>query len=131
MSIADEDLPRRRDPDDTVLPVVMLKVEERLREDRHTFRNELATIGAKQEAAQAQASAEHAVLRADVAKLQHCVEPIPKLTQTVERLDEAGVFQKGHDAGLADVTKAIRWGIGILVAFIGAMTGVLALLMHS
>jgi hypothetical protein len=122
MGIAeDDDFPRRRDPDDTILPVVMLKVEERLREDRHLFRNELAAIAAKQEAAQAQASAEHAILRADVARLKLLVEPIPQLAAKVTELDRHDVADRSREEVRAESNRQLWLAAGVVITALGVM----------
>jgi hypothetical protein len=129
MGIADDapDFPRRRDPDDTVLPVVMLKVEERLREDRHVFRNELASIAAKQEVAQAQASREHAEVRADIARLQNSVAPIPRLADKVAELDRHDIAgqasESARDAILTKLDANRRWMVGTALALAGLIVG--------
>jgi seryl-tRNA synthetase len=133
MGIADDEpFPKRRDPDDTVIPIVMLEVEKRLAETRHALRQEIAVVSAHVASAQAQASKEHTEVRADIRELRRDVTDLKPVTEDLRAqvlaLHETGLVDAAHDQTLADIRKTMWKVFGALVAFIGAMTAVLALL---
>lgn len=127
-----DDQPMRRVEDRE--SAIMLAVEKRLGDNRHLLRAEFGAailrLEAAQVKAQAQATKEHAEVRADVADLKHHIEPIPKLAARVEEIEGAEAYEEGRLEGLAAFRRTIKWAVGILIAAIAACTGLLAVLMN-
>lgn len=132
--MTDDEFPRRRDPDDTVIPVVMLEVEKRLADTRHALRAEIGLVAANVANGQAQASKEHAEVRADIRELRHDISDLAPVTENlraqVTALHETGLVDAAHEETLMAMRRMLARGIGLVIAFIGAMTGVLAVLNH-
>lgn len=124
----EERFPGRRDPDDTVIPVVMLMVEEKLKDMRHSFRQELAGVAATVAAAQAQSSKEHEAVRTDIANLRHSLEELRPLRDTVAVLERQDIRDAAHDDTVAQMRKTIWLAAGLLVAVVGAVNGLVAVL---
>lgn len=115
---------------DDIIPVVMLQVEERLRDTRHTLRQEVTVLATTVATGQMQASKEHEAVRTDIADLKRAVEKLVPVAQTVDELREQAVADKAHDDAIGSLLKTARWGFGALMLLITVATAVLGLVVH-
>lgn len=114
---------------DDLIPVVMLQVEERLRETRHSLRQEMAVLAANVATGQVQASREHEAVRADIADLKRCVTELTPLSRTVKQLHEQALSDKAHDQAIRELKRVVRWGFTTLLAVIVAAAAVLGVIL--
>lgn len=133
---ADEDTDNRsRRSYDDILPVVMLKVEEKVAETRHLLRSEqvaatlsvinrLDKFAVDYATAQAQASREHEQVRADIAELKHCVEDLMPMKVTVGELQRVDIADKSHADALTHMRRTMWKVCGLVIAGIGVVNAV-------
>lgn len=115
---------------DDVIPVVMLQVEEKLKQTRHDLRNEIALMATNIQTGQIKASQEHEAVRSDIADLKRCVDELVPLKTTVGALRDHDIADQARDLAIDELKKTIRNGILLLVAVVGAVNGLVAVLVN-
>lgn len=115
---------------DDVIPVVMLQVEEKLKETRHDLRNEIALMATNIQTGQIKASQEHEAVRSDIAELKRCVNELVPLKLTVGELRDHDIADQARDVAIEGLKKTIRNGVLLLIAVVGAVNGLAALVLQ-
>lgn len=148
MAAADESHRSRRTYDD-ILPVVMLKVEEKVAETRHLLRNEqvTATVSLTNEISALraqvadgtlQSTREHAEvkacleeLRGTVAELKGTVDRQGSRLTVVERHDDIDdAREKTRDDLIAKIDSARHWAIGTALSVLGVVVAATAVILQ-
>lgn len=131
----------RRAYDHDLDPVVETYVQKELTRTRHGLRGEftiamqaietrLIEIQKQQVESSLTATREHADVRADIAELRHCIEPIPALVEKVDELDEHDTIDTTRQQDRDQLRVALRWWAMAVIAAIGTATGLILAFNH-
>jgi ribosome-associated translation inhibitor RaiA len=118
---------RREYDGDHVDPVTRNYVEDRLRETRHEFRNDIAALAAAQAAAALQQTKEHGEVRAEISHVINEVAGVRRdlavvlpLPETVAQLKHRDDLEEARTEAIDKLRRQQRWFAAFIVGAVPA-----------